>query len=224
MIEDDLHCRFFAVLIFEAGHEIEKHLFQVTLGHRDESSGLHDMTWNRRLQTEPLPKTARSCKRLTRREKTLFEGLARGMTITDAARGAGYSQKWPGQAGHQALENIKQKDPGLFERHGLDDDSFIEKHLKPALNATEVKVARIGDGTKRNPYRFIYSKPLPALGIRMQATRLVAEMKGLIVKEQDTPGAQIRVVVINQANRPPRITNTQPIPQIPGLPAPGNPS
>ena len=59
---------------------------------------------------------------LTQREKTLFEGLLGGMSITDAARAAGYSAKWPGTAGWNALQNIKAKAPSLFERHGLDDE------------------------------------------------------------------------------------------------------
>lgn len=163
-------------------------------------------------------KTARICKPLTRREQALFEGVAKGMSITDAARAAGYSQKWPGQAGCQALRNIQQKAPDLFERHGLDDDSFIKNHILPALNATEIK-------TSQYRGRFIYSKPLEAWGPRMAAIRLVAEMKGLIVRKREAPDQQIRVLLVDRANLPkPRVINTQPIPQIPGLAAPGKPN
>lgn len=140
-------------------------------------------------------KTARICKQLTRRERALFEGVAKGMSITDAARAAGYSQKWPGQAGCQALKNIQQKAPDLFERHGLDDDSFIKNHILPALNATEIKASQYQG-------RFIYSKPLEAWGPRMAAIRLVAEMKGMIVKERDAPATSIRTIVISAENRP----------------------
>jgi hypothetical protein len=46
--------------------------------------------------------------------------------------------------------------------------------------------------------------------------RLVAEMKGLVVKEQETPHQPARVIVINGQYRPPR-PEAKPIPQVPGL-------
>jgi hypothetical protein len=158
-------------------------------------------------------KTRRACKLLTRRERALFEGIAKGMSITDAARAAGYSQKWPGQAGHQALESIKQKAPNLFERHGLDDDTFIEKHIKPALEATETK-AFLYKG------RFVYSRPLVAWAPRVQMIRLVAQMMGLIVKEQETPNSGIEVILIDQSNRPQRPKNVTQVIDVPGLTPP----
>lgn len=82
------------------------------------------------------------------------------------------------QTGWAAVQNIKAKAPDLFGRHGLDDDTFIDKHILPTLNATETK-AQLYEG------KWKYSKPLAALSIRMQATRLVAEMKGLVLKEQE---------------------------------------
>ena len=152
-------------------------------------------------------------KNLTRREKALFAGLASGMSITDAARAAGYSEKWPGSAGWNALQNIKAKAPNLFDRHGLTNDAFMEKHVIPALNATEIKAFHYKG-------RFVYSKPLIAWGPRVQMIRLVAEMMSLIVKEQETPNAGIKVVVIDQKMRPRRPpTNVTP-PQVPGLGSP----
>lgn len=94
--------------------------------------------------------------------------------MTDAARAAGYSAKWSGQAGSQALRNIQEKAPDLFERHGLDDDTFIETYIR--LNATETKCF-LHNG------RIIYSKPLIAHGRRVQMIQLVAKMKGLIKEE-----------------------------------------
>lgn len=147
-------------------------------------------------------------KKLTSRERKLFKLLLEGKTLTEAAPRAGYSALNPSQSGHQALKNIAQKAPDLFSRHGLDDDAFIEKHLLPALNAMEVKAFRSEEG-------IIYSKPLVAWGPRVATNRLVAEMKGLIVREQERPKEGIRVVIINQANRPPRPVK-QAI-EIPGL-------
>lgn len=165
------------------------------------------------MKKAPKSKLPKQQRPLTNRERKLFEAVAKGKTITDAALEAGYSEKFPGQAGSRALANIKEKAIGLFERHGLDDDTFVEKCIKPALFATEVKVFRSED-------EIVYSKPLIAWGPRVSMNRLVAEMKGMVIKEQESNAAQIRVVVINQANRPPRVINTQPIAQVPGLGAP----
>lgn len=151
-------------------------------------------------------------KKLTRREQALFKGMLEGKTITEAARDAGYSPDYAAQAGSRAVQQIKAKAPDLFSRHGLDSDTFVEKCILPALRAQEVKVFRTED-------KIIYSKPLVAWGPRVATNRLVAEMMGLVLKEQEDNRSQIRVVVINQAHRPPRAPIV-PIPQIPGLPAP----
>jgi hypothetical protein len=67
------------------------------------------------------------------------KNLVDGMTITEAARKAGYSRKCPGQAGYQALQNLKLKMPELLDRLGLSDVALIEKHLKPLLSARTTK-------------------------------------------------------------------------------------
>ena len=107
------------------------------------------------------------------------------------------------------MENIKEKAPDLFSRHGLDDDSFIDKYILPELNAMEVK-AQLHEGEWR------YSEPLVAHGPRTATNRLVAEMKGMLVKEQDTPNSGVRVIIINQAHRPPRQQIT--VPRLPAQP------
>jgi hypothetical protein len=58
-------------------------------------------------------------KTLTRRESALLEGVRVGKSISDAARGAGYSMKWPGQAGSQAFKNIQRKMPKILDELGL---------------------------------------------------------------------------------------------------------
>ena len=78
-------------------------------------------------------------KQLKPRQVALVKNLMDGMTLTEAARRAGYSKRWPGQAGDQALQNLKLKMPDLLERLGLGDVALIEKHLKPQLNAQMVK-------------------------------------------------------------------------------------
>jgi len=73
------------------------------------------------------------------RQRALVKNLVVGMTITEAARRAGYSRKCPGQAGYQALQNLKLKMPELLDRLGLSDVALIEKHLKPLLSAQTTK-------------------------------------------------------------------------------------
>ena len=156
-------------------------------------------------------------KKLTHRERKLLEGVAAGKTQTKAAQDAGYAH--PMQSGSRAMNNIRDKAPDLLARHGLDDDTFVEKCLLPLTKATETKVFKIGSGEESDPYRILYSKPLVAWGPRARAAELIANMKGLLVKEQETPGQQIRVVIVNAANRPPRREAIE-IPSVPGLTAP----
>jgi hypothetical protein len=59
-----------------------------------------------------------------------------------------------------------------------------------------------------------------ALGIRLAATRLIVEIKGMLKVEQENVAPGIKVVMINAQNRPVRSTAEIAIPEIPGLPAP----
>jgi hypothetical protein len=66
-------------------------------------------------------------KKLTRRESALVEHIAAGMTFSNAARAAGYSRKWPGQAGSQAFKNIERKRPNIRHELGLTVEALIEE-------------------------------------------------------------------------------------------------
>lgn len=71
-----------------------------------------------------------------------MKNLTKGMSITDAAIKAGYSNSTravAGQLGSQALENIRLKMPEVLENAGLTDESLVEDYLKPLLKATETK-------------------------------------------------------------------------------------
>jgi hypothetical protein len=57
-------------------------------------------------------------KNLTRRESALLDHIRAGKTISDAAREAGFSKKWPGQAGSQAFKNIQRKMPKILDQLG----------------------------------------------------------------------------------------------------------
>jgi uncharacterized protein YukE len=72
-------------------------------------------------------------KKLTRREGVLLEHIRAGKTITDAARQAGFSKKWPGQAGSQAFQNIQKKMPKILDELGLTYKAII-KELEDSKN------------------------------------------------------------------------------------------
>jgi hypothetical protein len=157
---------------------------------------------------------AKKRRSLTRRERKFLKHRAAGLTLEKAAIAAGYSPKSAAQAGDQAMQRIQIKAPELFARHELDDDSYIEKHVKPLLFATEVKVFNYNG-------KLIYSKPLAALAIRARVVELIAELKGMKVKEQETPRNPIKVVMIDAAHRPPRPPSA-PTLNLPSMPNPAH--
>jgi len=75
-------------------------------------------------------KKKKSADKLTARESAFLKNLETSRIITEAARLAGYSQKWPGQAGAQALRNIKRKRPEILDELGWTIDAII-RSLKP---------------------------------------------------------------------------------------------
>lgn len=81
-------------------------------------------------------------KKLTPKQVAFVKNFVKGMSITDAALAAGYSEKNPGQSGYQVLEQVRMKAPELLERHGLSEDKLIEKYLKPALEAEQTEFAK----------------------------------------------------------------------------------
>ena len=81
----------------------------------------------------------RKRRKLTPQQALLVKNLAKGMTITDAAKAAGYSENYAGQVGSQALEAIRLKMPGILDRAGLSEETLVENYLKPALSANETK-------------------------------------------------------------------------------------
>src|SRR5258708_22995457 len=83
-------------------------------------------------------KTIPKKKRPALRQVALLNSVLLGSSITKATRKVGYSKKWPNQAGHQVLQNLKLK-ADLLEGHGLSDTTLIDKYLKSQLNARTVK-------------------------------------------------------------------------------------
>ena len=78
-------------------------------------------------------KAKQTPKNLTRRESVLLENIRAGKTISDAVRQAGFSKKWPGQAGSQAFKNIQKKMPTILDDLGLTYEAII-KELKDSQN------------------------------------------------------------------------------------------
>jgi hypothetical protein len=132
------------------------------------------------------------------RQVALVKNLVVGMTITEAARRAGYSRKCPGQAGYQALQNLKLKMPELLDRLGLSDVALIEKHLKPLLSARTTKFFQHGG-------KVIGKRVVIDNDARLRALDMVFKLRGSFLqadpKLADPTGVK---VIIMDAQRPPR--------------------
>jgi phage terminase small subunit len=70
---------------------------------------------------------SRKSKKLTLREATFLEYIRNGKTITKAALAAGYSRKWPGQAGSQAFRNIYRKRPRIYFELGRTVEAIMSE-------------------------------------------------------------------------------------------------
>jgi hypothetical protein len=81
-------------------------------------------------------------KRLTPMQSQLVKNLVNGMSITDAALEAGYSENCPAQSGSQALDAIRRKMPQILDKAGLTEDGVIENYLKPLMNAQDTEFAK----------------------------------------------------------------------------------
>jgi phage terminase small subunit len=111
-------------------------------------------------------------KKLTPQQRALVKNLVKGMSITEAARSAGYADNgYVGQLGSQALERMRLTMPELLDKHGLTDDALIENYLKPALQATETKFAQF-EG------QFTDEREVLAWGPRLTALDMAHKLKG----------------------------------------------
>jgi len=159
--------------------------------------------------SQPSSPPPRKRRKLTTRQKKLLQGIAKGLTNKEAALQAGFSPKNPDQSATQALELIESKAPDLFARHGLDDDSFIQNYLVPALNANETKYfaheGRVKD-----------SRTVKAWGPRTAMIALTARLKGMISDSGEGGNSSIKTVVLNAEFRP-QITISASVPHVPGL-------
>jgi hypothetical protein len=138
-------------------------------------------------------------RRLTPRRVKFVEQLVLGKSLTDAAKEAGYSKAYPGQAGHQALEQIQKNAPELLAKHGLTDDVLIEKYLIPQMNAEKTEFFPY---TKRGQ-RKLLSVNVVDWRARDAGLEKAMKIRGLYVKEAENTGPTFSVVILNAENRPP---------------------
>lgn len=108
---------------------------------------------------------------MTPQQVAFIRNIVKGMTITDAALKAGYSDKNPAQSGHQALRQIKEKMPNVLDRHGLTDDALIKKYLIPALEANETEFAKFQG-------QIMDSRDVVAWDARLRALDMTFSLKG----------------------------------------------
>jgi hypothetical protein len=156
-------------------------------------------------------------RKLTAKQRALIKALARSKHLGKAAIEAGYSPKNATQSGAQALAAIRKTAPGLLAKHGLDDDSLIEKHLIPLLQAQETKYFAYTSQGKR----LLLERNVAAHSIRANALDMAFKIRGLYVREQENKGPEFSVVMIDASNRPDwsAMRRAQPKIEVPGLPA-----
>ena len=131
----------------------------------------------------------------------LINARAEGKTYEQAAIEAGYSPKHAAQNGYQALSQIRGRVQDLLDRNGLDQNTAIEKYLKPLLEA-ERTVFFQKDGKVKQKVQ------VPALEIRIQALRELFLLHGSYAPRNPKEAEQfgIKVVVVD-IPRPPKFIN-----------------
>jgi phage terminase small subunit len=133
--------------------------------------------------------------KLTPQQRALVKNLAKGMTLTEAAIQSGYSENNARQSGYQALEGIRTKMPELLDRHGLTDESLIDKYLRPALEAEETKFAQ-KDGL------FTDAKNVISWGPRLTALDMAFNLKGSFPQRDKNSIVAMPVQIITNITLP----------------------
>jgi CCR4-NOT transcriptional regulation complex NOT5 subunit len=140
----------------------------------------------------------RKRKELSPRQMKLIKARAEGKTYKQAAIEAGYSPKHAAQNGYQALSQIRGRVQDLHGRNGLDENTAIEKYLKPLLEAREtVFFQKNGKVTA--------TRKVEALAIRLNALKELFLLHGSYAPRDPKEAEQfgIKVVVVD-IPRPPR--------------------
>jgi CCR4-NOT transcriptional regulation complex NOT5 subunit len=137
-------------------------------------------------------------KELSPRQMKLIKARAEGKTYAQAAIEAGYSPKHAAQNGYQALSQIRGRVQDLLDRNGLDENTAIEKYLKPLLEAREtVFFQKNGKVTA--------TRKVEALAIRLNALKELFLLHGSYAPRDPRAAEQFgNMVVVVDIPRPPK--------------------
>jgi hypothetical protein len=140
----------------------------------------------------------RKRKELSPPQMKLIKARAEGKTYAQAAIAAGYPEKNARQSGFQAIQHIRGRFPDLLDKHGLSEETLIDKYLRPLLNAKETVFFQ-KDGKVRQRVN------VAALGIRLSSLRPAFELHGSYAPRDPKEAEQfgIKVVVVD-IPRPPK--------------------
>src|SRR5260370_16981915 len=127
------------------------------------------------------------------RQQKFVKELAKGKSLAQAARDAGYSEKNANQSGYQALAQLRGRVPKLLERHGLGEEVLIDKYLRPLLDANETKFFKEGK----------VQIEVQALTIRHAALRTAFQLHGSYPPRQPKQPPHYRVPNLSVSITPP---------------------
>lgn len=153
-------------------------------------------------------------KSLTIRQARLARILCSGSAKSygEAAVAAGYSAKNARQSGYQALQQILAKAPEVMSKLGLTLESVIDKHLRPLLDASAVKIVQ-------RKGRFTDWVELPDNATRLHAVQTVLKLHGAYPSEEELQRQHGVEVVIIDVPRPDRSALKSPASEKPLPPA-----
>src|ERR1700674_3366889 len=142
------------------------------------------------MATKP-PKSGRRRKVISPRRRKLIQHLAKGKSITEAERLAGYSTKYPGQNGSQALREMRKSMPEVLDALGLTDHSLVENYLKPLLNAKETVFAKYKG-------KFGQKRDVVSWGPRQQGLDMAFRLKGsYAASTEEGRGPSVQVILVD---------------------------
>jgi hypothetical protein len=117
------------------------------------------------------------------------------MSQTDAAIAAGYSKKFAGQSGHQALRQIAKTWPERLDKVCGTPESVIEKYILPLMNATERKAFNHNG-------KIVYSKPIVAWGPRYNGLDIYCRIAGAYQDERKQETGPTQVIINTNVKLP----------------------
>ena len=143
----------------------------------------------KRIKTRPPQKRGTTNPPLTLLQTRLLEELPTARTVGEAAVKAGYSGKNPDQTGYQALKSLRGRVPEILDRLGLDEETVIQKHLAPKLQAKMVHYfQKDGEVTE--------VQLSENLDIQMQAIHRIFQLHGSYAPKDPKEAAQYGVKII----------------------------